>query len=211
MNSILKPQPQIGVATINNLTGGEINMNKILSPKAYHAPIEALSLFSNKDLRELIKELNAEIRELPKRYHVKNGIVKEVKDFDMEVLEKRNDLEARRKACFKIINKRNRKHSSFKKVRILSVQYKITSSMNRGIFKNFVYEMNEGGNMKRNKIHVEKKINEETGDLEEIITKECIIPYTREGKIQKRDLFILHKSGRLGMQFNNEMKLTSEI
>lgn len=209
MNSICRPMPKVGSMTIKNLKGGEINMEAIVPSKAYHAPIESLSLFSNRDLRELIQNLNEDISELPKRYHVKNGIVTEVKDFDMNILKKRELLEARKKACFTIINRRNRKYPSSKK--IISIdsqnQYEITKpSMNRGILKKFVYEMKEGDKM--NEIH--KGYLDKNGIYHsDIIVKECVVPYTREEKpLQKRDVFFLHKSGRLGVKFKTDKGVT---
>lgn len=60
------------------------------------------------------------------------------------------------------------------------------------------YEIRRGDNL-QNKI-VDDSFTDEFGEFHERISKECIVPYTREeSSLKMKDLVILHKSGRLAI------------
>lgn len=193
MNSkILVPKVNYGAFEVKNLTGGEIDWDKIIPSNAESCPVEILYKLSSHKLREEMDRCKEELRELPQKYSIINGVLKRDKNSE----EKSLTLRERLHVGYIILNRRSYKR--VKKVKTFEKGiYEVTetSPMNRGIFKDYLYEVKKGDKMVENKVHYEK--NE---DGEVIKYKDCIVPYTREGTLKVKDFLILHRCGRLGIK-----------
>lgn len=201
---ICRPVTKIGSITIKQNVGGEATEETVFKIESVSAENVALyKQFPTKELRRYL-----EVLERKGLYDVKNGIWTKKPDY--------KELQVKRVALRKIIEERVNKWIEIRegkwrksiKVENWNVEYDVTRysipthlSM---INQYFDYEVvNKGGKMKmveKNQIH--KGYVDRFGVYHQnVITKDCIIPYKREQEgIKKKDFLILHRSGRLGVR-----------
>lgn len=205
MNStICRPVTKIGSITIKQNVGGETTEETVFKIESVSAEnVTLYKQFPTKELRRYLAVL-----ERKGLYDVKDGIWTKKPDY--------KDLQIKRLFLRKIIEERvnrwieirERKWRRSIKVENWNVEYDVTRysiptnlSM---INQNFDYEVvNKGGKMKmieKNQIH--KGYVDRFGVYHQnVITKDCLIPYKREQEgIKKKDFLILHRSGRLGVR-----------
>ena len=202
MNSkILAPKTQMGAIAIKNFKGGEINWEKVaIEATVENCPTEQLNRIPTYLLRKEMENCKKELENLPKRYSIINGIVKENKGVDKILL-----LRERIRVGYIILNRRKSKiHERIFRTRRLksskneSLEYEIMR-FNPSMIRQPAYEMSKGDKMKLKNEVKDESFTDEFGEFHERITKECVSPYTREGGIKKKDFLTLHWSGRLGM------------
>ncbi len=215
MNSnILAPTVRYGAFEVKNLTGGEIDWDKIVPTTAEGTPTELLYKLPSYQIREEMEKCKEELREVPAMYTIENGVFKKNIALEGRTLALRERL----RIGYLILNRRSynrtKKVKTFEK-NVYEVE-SVSSPMNRGVFKDYTYEVIKGDKME-NKIYTEEIEKEhwihdyidENGQLvkghvsivkELDIQKECVVPYSREGGIKKKDILLLHRNGRLGIR-----------
>lgn len=201
---ICRPVTKIGSITIKQNVGGETTEETVF--KIESVSVENVALYKQFPTKELRRYL--EVLERKGLYDVKDGIWTKKSDY--------KELQVKRVALRKIIEERVNKWIEIRegkwrksiKVENWNVEYDVTRysipthlSM---INQHFDYEVvNKGGKMKmieKNQIH--KGYVDRFGVYHQnVITKDCLIPYKREQEgIKKKDFLILHRSGRLGVR-----------
>lgn len=199
MNSnISAPTVTYGAFEIKNLTGGEINWDTIVPTTVEGTPSELFYKLPSHEIRREVERCKKELRESPSIYSIENGVVRRNPIQE----EKTITLRERVTVGYDILNRRS--YNRIRKLKVSEIGIyeieSINSPMNRGIFKDYNYEVIKGDKMMKNEIHVEIKEDMDLNKYEDI-TKDCLAPYTR-GRvgIKKKDFLILHRSGRLGLK-----------
>lgn len=196
--NISAPTVTYGAFEIKNLTGGEINWDTIVPTTVEGTPSELFYKLPSHEIRREVERCKKELRESPSIYSIENGVVRR----NPVQEEKTITLRERVIVGYDILNRRS--YNRIRKLKVSEIGIyeieSINSPMNRGIFKDYNYEVIKGDKMKKNEIHVDIKEDMDLNEYEDI-TKDCLAPYTR-GRvgIKKKDFLILHRSGRLGLK-----------
>lgn len=205
MNSKILAPKIYGAFKIKNLTGGEIDWEKIIPTKAENYPTEDLHELPISELRKEIERCEKELRKLPKMYSIVNGVLK-------RNLSEGKTLELRDRIRNGYIILNRKKYHRIKTVKAsehgVQKVTPIESPMNRGIFMNYLYEDKKGEIMSlKNQIIDGSHFVEMTIDgkriIKEIEDKTVLnylnSPYYNNGGLKVKDLLVLYFSRRLGM------------
>ena len=213
---ILVPKVRYGAIEIENLTGGEIDWDKIVPTTAETTSTEMLYKLPSHEIREEVDRCKKELASAPAIYTIINGVVKKDVPMEGKVLSLRERIRVGNIILNRRFYRRTKTIKSFEKG-VYEIE-PIHSPMNRGIFKDYIYEVKKGGKMtEKNEIEYEKVEREywipdyidKDGQLvkghfsvvEEVnAKKKCIVPYSREDSIKVKDFIILHRSGRLALK-----------
>ena len=212
-SKILAPEKKIGAITVTNLTGGDIDWEKIVPERSIRNAIpEHYGFFTLKELREFGNELKVQRAQVPKPFKLVNGVLKRVSvsDEDIEELEL---IDFKIAKVYEALNKKN--DFKFRRIELknLSITYEIRnpgkSMIRHGIR---AYEVKEKGDKMKNKIFIEEpEFPNEFGIKEPDVYMDHVLPCFKDGELKNHDLVVLHNSGRLGFEMNKKIVKTNEL
>jgi len=198
MNSIIRPTTRVGLISIKQDVGGEEKVDSVLPIEM--APVRAYRFYSTKEIREYLESLIA-----IGLYDFKNGVAIKKSNY--------KELQEERIALKRILTEREsrwreihtRKFHRKYEIEDVSTTFLVPSVLNcnveiiPSVISYNGYEMRKKEGDKVNKIH--KGYTDRKGIYHpDIITKDCIAPYTRSiTPLKMKDLIILHRSGRLAV------------
>ena len=204
MNSILIPGVT-GKISINYKGGVKMEQNSyiLLEEDAKKLPTGVLKVLEEKGT-EQIKKLQEEGRKCQFLFGGEKRVFSNKRELFRAIKEIKNRIFQQRNVVRKILTQRRRSRIPRVPVEIqtLGVSSKILCSEVSMIRRSELtfYEIRRGDNLK-NKI-INDSFTDEFGEFHERISKECVVPYTREtSSLKMKDLVILHKSGRLAIGF----------
>lgn len=205
---ILVPKQEVRIGTINiiNSEGGEIDLEKLTS-NSFNSPLEQLKRLPSKELRRLeeentteIEKLSVEAKECQFFFGGEKRVFESKKDLFFSIKEEKHLIGKKRNLIRKILKQRERKVCWSR-----GISYEIepvNSPMNRGIFKNYLYEVKKGDKM----IVEIKEFENKFGATDFRVKHKCDSPVYNFGTLKNRDVIALYFSRRIGTINNKKFQ-----